>query len=59
MTSVICTCKGVTKEFIVEAIKNGASTVEEVAEITKATTGPCRGYKCKQKIQELIDEYNQ
>lgn len=56
MTLMICTCKGITDETIIEAIKNGATTVEEVAEATGASTGACRGYKCKQKIQELIDQ---
>ena len=57
MTLLVCMCKGVTDEFIIEAIKNGAHTVEEVAEITGATTGACKGGRCKKRIEDLIAEY--
>ena len=55
MSEIICKCKKIDKEFIVEAIKNGAHTVEEVAEITEATTGACKGGRCKKAIKELIE----
>lgn len=54
MTLLICMCKGVTDDAIVEAIKNGADTFEKVVEATGATTGPCRGGRCRAKIEELI-----
>ncbi|MBQ9000164.1 MAG: (2Fe-2S)-binding protein [Clostridium sp.] len=57
MSEIICKCKKIDEEFIIEAIKNGAHTVEEVAEITGATTGACKGGRCKKKVQELIAEY--
>lgn len=53
MSNIVCKCRKVTEEEIVNAIKNGATTVEAVGEATKAGTG-CGG--CKPKIQELIDE---
>ncbi len=52
---VVCLCKGVTEETIVNAIKNGETTVEEVKEVTGASGGPCRGARCKKTIEELID----
>ncbi len=52
MSNLICKCRKVTEEEIVKAIKNGATTVEAVGEVTKAGTG-CGG--CKPKIQKLID----
>lgn len=56
MSEKICLCKGITKDTIVEAIKNGANTVEGVKEATGATTGPCHGGRCKSKIETLIEE---
>lgn len=54
MSQVVCLCKNISEEVIVEAIKNGATTVEAVAEATGATTGFCKGGRCKGKIEELI-----
>lgn len=43
-TSVICSCIGVTKGTICQAIREGAKTTAEVAEATRASTvcGTCR-----------------
>jgi NAD(P)H-nitrite reductase large subunit len=38
-----CTCKLITRAKIKEAIKNGASTLEEVQKATGAGSGPCKG----------------
>lgn len=54
--SVVCLCKGITEEAIVEAIKDGATTVEQVAEKTGATTGFCHGGRCKKTIEKLIED---
>ena len=54
MSDIICLCKGISEETIVEAIKAGATTVEAVKEATGATTGFCKGARCKGKIEALI-----
>ncbi|MCI1274437.1 MAG: Fe-S cluster assembly protein NifU [Clostridiaceae bacterium] len=52
---VICTCFGVTKNVILDAIKqNNLKTVEEITNYTKAG-GACG--KCKGKIQNILDSY--
>ena len=58
--SSVCGCKKVSLEAVVNAVKNGADTVEKVGEITGAGTGvseetgePCG--KCKPLIQNIID----
>ncbi|NLK75812.1 MAG: (2Fe-2S)-binding protein [Clostridiales bacterium] len=58
--SSVCGCKNVSLEAVVNAVKNGADTVEKVGEITGAGTGineetgePCG--KCKGLIQNIID----
>lgn len=52
---IVCGCYKVKKGEIVEAIKNGANTVEKVGKATKAGTGCGR---CKGNIQKIIDEVN-
>lgn len=51
LTSV-CGCKGVSLEAVVDAVKDGADTVEKVGESTGAGTGCGR---CKLLIQNVID----
>ena len=55
--NLICLCKKISEDTIVEAIKAGATTVEEVKEKTGATSGPCKGFRCKKKIKALIEEH--
>ncbi|WP_040329196.1 (2Fe-2S)-binding protein [Clostridium ihumii] len=52
--SKVCLCKGVTEEEIIEVIKDGSSTYEDVKEKTGAGTGGCRGGRCKCNIEILI-----
>ncbi len=47
-----CKCKNVAIETIVEAVKNGADTVEKVGEVTKAGTGCGR---CQGIISNIIE----
>nr|WP_027308778.1 (2Fe-2S)-binding protein [Caloramator sp. ALD01] len=53
----VCICKSISRQNIKKAIENGAKTVEDVKRATGATTGSCKGRRCSQKIQKLIDEY--
>lgn len=53
--SKVCLCRGITEEQIVEAIKNGAYSFEEVKEETGAGAGGCRGGRCKCNIELLIE----
>ncbi|MDZ5254731.1 (2Fe-2S)-binding protein [Clostridium sp. LIBA-8841] len=52
----VCICRAISRAKIKEAIKNGAHTVEAVAEVTGATKGSCRGCRCRDKIEELIED---
>ncbi len=50
---IICACMGVTREAIEEAVKDGATTYDEVQDKTDAGLG-CGG--CEEEVQEVIDE---
>ena len=47
-----CKCNNVSIETVVEAVKNGADTVEKVGEVTKAGTTCGR---CKSIISNIIE----
>ena len=49
--SSVCGCKGVSLNAVVEAVKNGADTVEKVGEVTGAGTECGR---CKILIENVI-----
>ncbi|MCF0147468.1 MAG: (2Fe-2S)-binding protein [Clostridium sp.] len=53
---LVCLCKGVEKDVIVKAIKDGADTFEKVQETTCAGTGFCGASRCGAKIEALIEE---
>jgi NAD(P)H-nitrite reductase large subunit len=44
----------ISRATIKEAIKNGADTVEKVRQATGATTGSCKGQRCRESIENLI-----
>ena len=52
--SSVCGCEEVSLKAVVDAVKSGANTVEEVGLITKAGTGEDCG-KCQALIQNVID----
>jgi NAD(P)H-nitrite reductase large subunit len=49
-----CPCRVISRATIKEAIKNGADTVEKVRQATGATTGSCKGQRCRESIENLI-----
>ena len=54
LEKVVCNCFGVTNGMIKEAVENGASTLEEVQEVTGAGT-VCGG--CMDDVQRLVDYF--
>lgn len=49
----VCYCMDISKEEIIEAIKNGAKTVDAITDATEAGTG-CGG--CIAAIEEILEE---
>lgn len=52
----VCICKGISRASIKKAISNGAKSVQEVQNATKAGNGSCGGKRCTEKILKLIEE---
>jgi len=56
---MICRCEDVTREMILECIKAGYNTIDEIKRVTRAGMGPCQGRTCRHLIAvELSRAYN-
>lgn len=55
--NLICICKGVTDDVIIESIKEGNDTFEKIQEDTEAGTGRCGAGRCRGRIEGLILEH--
>ena len=53
LSEIICHCEEITYEEILEAIKDGAKTVEDISDATNAAVA-C-GY-CIETIEEILEE---
>ena len=53
----VCVCKAISRATIKDVIAKGAHTVDDVVKVTGACTGGCKGFRCKDKIQTLINDH--
>ena len=53
---IICRCQEVTKQEILDAIADGAVTVDGVKRRTRAGLGLCQGKTCQRLVAKLIAE---
>lgn len=51
---IICRCREVTEEEIVQAVRDGASTVDGVKRRTKACMGLCQGKTCGRLVERIV-----
>ncbi|MGG7164839.1 (2Fe-2S)-binding protein [Clostridium ihumii] len=56
--NILCLCNHITEEQIIEAVENGAGSIDEIKEKTLAATGICNGCRCIYKIKRIIEEHN-
>lgn len=54
LDKIVCTCMNVTSGMIKDAVKDGASTLEEVQAVTYAGT-VCGA--CLEDVQRLVDHF--
>lgn len=52
----ICRCEEVTKEELEEAIRNGATTMNELKRWTRAGMGLCQGKICSRNVSRILGE---
>lgn len=51
--SSVCGCKGVSLQSVIDALRNGADTVEKIGAVTGAGTGENCG-RCKVLVENII-----
>ena len=53
---IICRCQEVTRQEIIDAISDGATTVDGVKRRTRAGMGLCQGKTCERLVARIIAE---
>lgn len=51
---IICRCQDVTEDEIVAAIRQGATTIDEIKRLVRAGMGPCQGRTCRRLVSQII-----
>lgn len=51
---IICRCQEVTEKEILDAIADGATTVDGVKRRTRACMGLCQGKTCGRLVQNMV-----
>lgn len=54
MSKIICRCEEITEEDILNAIKDGATTVDEIKKFTRAGMGLCQGRTCRKTVERIL-----
>lgn len=54
-TGFVCGCSKVTKDDVIESIKNGADTLDKIKADTGASNKGCGG--CSGRIEKILEEY--
>ena len=49
-----CICKGIKLHRIIQAIENGATSFEQIAQATGIGSGSCGSKRCGQKVAKLL-----
>lgn len=51
---MICRCEEVTDSEILEAIRNGAESVNDIKRRTRAGMGLCQGRTCRRLVSQIL-----
>lgn len=54
---LICRCQEVTEQEILDAIADGATTVDGVKRRTRACMGLCQGKTCGRLVERLVAQH--
>lgn len=54
--TLVCRCGEITRGEILEAIREGARSVDEVKRMTRAGMGICQGRTCGRLVAQVIQE---
>lgn len=51
---IVCRCQDITEDEIVAAIRQGATTLDEIKRLVRAGMGPCQGRTCRRLVSQII-----
>ena len=51
---IYCRCEDITEEEVVDAIRAGATTLEELKRTIRTGTGTCQGRTCTPMIRSIL-----
>lgn len=54
---IVCRCEEVTREEIIAAIRQGAGTLDEIKQRTRAGMGFCQGRTCRRLVAQILSVY--
>lgn len=54
--NIICRCEEVTEEEVIEAIKAGARTVDDIKRATRAGMGLCQSKTCYLNVARILSK---
>lgn len=54
MSKIICRCEEITEDEIIKAIRDGATTVDEIKKFTRAGMGLCQGRTCRRTVEKIL-----
>ena len=57
LREVVCRCEEVSREEILEAMRQGADSLDSIKKRTRAGMGFCQGRTCRKLIARMLSEY--
>lgn len=51
---IVCRCQDVTEEEVVAAIRQGATTIDEIKRLVRAGMGLCQGRSCRRIVAQIL-----
>ncbi len=51
---IVCRCQDITEDEVLTAIRQGATTLDEIKRLVRAGMGPCQGRTCRRLVQQII-----
>ena len=55
--TILCRCEDLTRAAILDCIKAGYCTIDEIKRVTRAGMGPCQGRTCRMLIAQELSSY--
>lgn len=51
---IVCRCQDVTEEEVVAAIRQGATTIDEIKRLVRVGMGHCQGRTCRRLVMQIL-----